>query len=95
LADGSHPFFKTLASAKRPAVIVGAQCLQRADGATILANVQKLSQNVRIQSKCGSDWRVLNILQRVASQVCFTYFIRIEMIYVRRFRIVNSGNRLM
>lgn len=69
LADGSHPFFKTLASAKRPAVIVGAACLQRADGATILANVQKLAQTVRVQSGCGSDWRVLNILQKVASQV--------------------------
>ena len=55
-------------------MIVGSQCLQRADGAAILANVQKLAQAVRVQSKCGQDWRVLNVLQRVASQVSGSFF---------------------
>ena len=50
------------------------------DGATILANVQKLAQTVRVQSGCGSDWRVLNILQKVASQVNFNeLFIQISL----------------
>jgi len=69
LADGTHPFFKTLTSAKRPVVVVGSECLQREDGAAVLANVQKLAQNVRTSIDGGENWRVLNVLHRVASQV--------------------------
>lgn len=69
LADGSHPFAKRLASAKKPAVIIGAEALQRPDAAALLANAQKLAQDVKVKSGCGSNWRVLNVLHRVASQV--------------------------
>ncbi len=78
MADGTHPFYKTLTSAKRPVVVVGSECLQREDGAAILANVQKLSQNVRASLDGAEGWRVLNVLHRVASQVkCKTFRDRI------------------
>lgn len=69
LVDGTHPFSKRLAAAKKPAVIVGTEALQRPDASALMANAQKLAQAVRVKSGCGSDWRVLNVLHRVASQV--------------------------
>jgi len=69
LANGSHSFCKTLNSAKKPMIVVGSSILQRNDGATIHALVSKLAQNTRVASGAGEDWRVLNILQRIASQV--------------------------
>ncbi|XP_061193968.1 NADH-ubiquinone oxidoreductase 75 kDa subunit, mitochondrial-like isoform X1 [Saccostrea echinata] len=69
IADGSHPFCKTLNKAKRPMVIVGSSTLQRKDGAALHAAVSTIAQTARVQSGCGADWRVLNILHRVASQV--------------------------
>lgn len=69
LVDGSHPFSKTLAAAKKPMIVLGAQQLTRPDGAAILAQVQKLAQAVSSKTKVGSDWKVLNILHQVASQV--------------------------
>ena len=69
LADGKHPFSKRLAAAQKPVVIVGSQALQGANGGALLANVQRLAQNVRAQSGCGDSWRVLNVLHRVANQV--------------------------
>ena len=69
LANGSHPFAKKLASAKKPAIIVGSEVLQRPDGAALMANAQKLAHTVKTKSGCGSEWRVLNVLHKVASQV--------------------------
>ncbi len=69
LASGSHPFAQRLASAKNPAIIVGSECLQGAGGAEVFKLVQKLSSDVRAKSSCPDDWRVLNVLHRVASQV--------------------------
>jgi hypothetical protein len=43
--------------------------LHRPDAAAVMANVQKLAQNARVQSGCGSSWRVLNVLHKVAGQV--------------------------
>jgi len=69
LADGTHPFAKRLGSAKKPVVIIGTEALQRPDGAALMANAQKLAQDVKVKSGCGSNWRVLNVLHKVASQV--------------------------
>lgn len=69
LASGKHPFSKVLNSAKNPMIIVGSTALQRADGQAIHNNVTTLAQNTRVSSGCGEDWRVLNVLHRVASQV--------------------------
>ena len=69
LAEGRHAFSKVLNGAARPVIVVGSGLLQRADGAAIYQLTQRIAQNVRVASKVGHDWRVLNVLHRVASQV--------------------------
>jgi NADH dehydrogenase (ubiquinone) Fe-S protein 1 len=69
LADGSHPYCARLAKAKAPVVIVGSEALQRADGASVMRHVQQIANNLRQASECPSEWKVLNVLHRVASQV--------------------------
>nr|XP_022305038.1 NADH-ubiquinone oxidoreductase 75 kDa subunit, mitochondrial-like [Crassostrea virginica] len=69
IADGSHPFCKTLNKAKRPMVVVGSTTLQRKDSVAVHAAVSTIAQTARVQSGCGEEWRVLNVLHRVASQV--------------------------
>jgi len=69
LAEGTHPFSKKLEGAKRPVVVVGSECLQRPDGGAILANVQQLAQKVKVKCGAPAEWKVLNVLHRVASQV--------------------------
>ena len=81
LGDGTHPFAKKLAAAKRPAVIVGSEMLHRPDAAAVMANVQKLAQNARVQSGCGSSWRVLNVLHKVAGQVSLSLLTVIGFFY--------------
>ena len=80
LADGTHPFAKRLASAKKPAVIIGTEALQRPDGAALMANAQKLAQDIKMKSGCGPSWRVLNVIHKVASQVCTTFKKKIHVV---------------
>ncbi|KAG9477189.1 hypothetical protein GDO78_002536 [Eleutherodactylus coqui] len=58
-----------LGQAKKPMIVVGSGALQRKDGAAIHAAVSTLAQNARISSGVPENWKVLNILHRVASQV--------------------------
>merc|ERR1740131_24604 len=58
-----------LAAAKAPVVIVGSEALQRADGGAVMRHTQQIAAKLRASSGCGSDWAVLNVLHRVASQV--------------------------
>ncbi|XP_064613579.1 NADH-ubiquinone oxidoreductase 75 kDa subunit, mitochondrial-like [Liolophura sinensis] len=67
LASGKHPFSKVLNSSQKPMVVVGSSALQREDSAAIHAAVTSIAQNAK--SASGEDWRVLNVLQRFASQV--------------------------
>ena len=61
LANGSHPFAKKLASAKKPAIIVGSEVLQRPDGAalmmgdnsSIVLNCTMLSSVLKKAQCCG------------------------------------------
>ncbi|XP_038576484.1 NADH-ubiquinone oxidoreductase 75 kDa subunit, mitochondrial isoform X2 [Micropterus salmoides] len=69
IASGTHPFSQLLAKAKHPVVVVGSGCLQREDGAAIMAAVSTIAQNARISSGVEETWKVLNVLHRVASQV--------------------------
>jgi len=69
LADGSHPYCERLAAAKNPVVIVGSEALQRGDGGAVMRHVQQLASSLRASSGCAEDWKVLNVLHRVASQV--------------------------
>ncbi|XP_026688533.1 NADH-ubiquinone oxidoreductase 75 kDa subunit, mitochondrial-like isoform X2 [Diaphorina citri] len=43
--------------------------LSRSDGAAVLALVQQLAAKVTCESDVPCDWKVLNILQKAASQV--------------------------
>ncbi|XP_059472269.1 NADH-ubiquinone oxidoreductase 75 kDa subunit, mitochondrial [Neocloeon triangulifer] len=67
LASGQHPFSKRLAAAKHPMVILGSEQLKRDDGAAILSLAQQISHAAA--SGAPAEWKVLNVLQRVASQV--------------------------
>ncbi|XP_066432180.1 NADH-ubiquinone oxidoreductase 75 kDa subunit, mitochondrial [Eleutherodactylus coqui] len=69
IASGKHAFSKVLGQAKKPMIVVGSGALQRKDGAAIHAAVSTLAQNARISSGVPENWKVLNILHRVASQV--------------------------
>ncbi|NWR44279.1 NDUS1 oxidoreductase, partial [Regulus satrapa] len=69
IASGKHAFSKVLDGAKKPMVVVGSAALQRGDGAAIHAAVSTIAQNARAKSGAGADWKVMNILHRVASQV--------------------------
>jgi len=68
IASGSHPFSSRLTEAKAPVVIVGSEALQRTDGGTVMALVQQISNMARAGVD-NQDWKVLNVLHRVASQV--------------------------
>ncbi|KAJ8282161.1 hypothetical protein COCON_G00046800 [Conger conger] len=69
IAAGTHPFCQVLAQAKRPVVVVGSACLQRADGAALHSAVAHIAQTARTSSGVQDSWKVLNVLHRVASQV--------------------------
>uniref|UniRef100_A0A8C2QR70 NADH-ubiquinone oxidoreductase 75 kDa subunit, mitochondrial n=1 Tax=Capra hircus TaxID=9925 RepID=A0A8C2QR70_CAPHI len=66
IASGSHPFSQVLQEAKKPMVVLGSSALQRNDGAAILAAVSNI---IRTSSGVTGDWKVMNILHRIASQV--------------------------
>lgn len=66
LAKGKHPICAALAEAQRPMVMLGSVALQRPDGAALLALAKQMAAQAR---KKDPDWKVLNVLHRVASQV--------------------------
>lgn len=73
IASGRHPFCKELASAQKPLVVVGSTVLQRPDAPAIYAAVSTIANEVAAAaagpgSSASPDWKVLNTLQRVASQ---------------------------
>uniref|UniRef100_A0A3B3WNQ5 NADH-ubiquinone oxidoreductase 75 kDa subunit, mitochondrial n=3 Tax=Poecilia mexicana TaxID=48701 RepID=A0A3B3WNQ5_9TELE len=69
ISSGTHPFSQVLAQAKRPIVVVGSSCLQREDGAAIMAAVSTIARNAGVSSGLQGTWKILNVLHRVASQV--------------------------
>ncbi|XP_047457213.1 NADH-ubiquinone oxidoreductase 75 kDa subunit, mitochondrial-like [Mugil cephalus] len=69
IASGTHPFSQVLAKAKHPVIVVGSSCLQRDDGAVIMATLSTIAHNARVSSGVQDTWKVLNVLHRVASQV--------------------------
>jgi len=69
LANGTHPYCERLKAAKRPCVIVGSEALQRGDNSALLRSSQQIASSLRASSGCEGDWKVLNVLHRVASQV--------------------------
>ncbi|XP_026563577.1 NADH-ubiquinone oxidoreductase 75 kDa subunit, mitochondrial isoform X1 [Pseudonaja textilis] len=69
IASEKHPFSKVLNQAKKPMVVVGSAALQRDDGAAIHSAISIIAQNIRTKSGVDIDWKIMNILHRVASQV--------------------------
>lgn len=63
VCNGSHAFSKVLEAAKKPAIIVGAELLERADGAGIHATIHSYAKKL---SK--PNWNAFNVLQTNASQ---------------------------
>ncbi|XP_017782760.1 PREDICTED: NADH-ubiquinone oxidoreductase 75 kDa subunit, mitochondrial [Nicrophorus vespilloides] len=68
IASGSHPLAAKLKKAKKPLIIVGADAMARADGGAIRTAAMKLSQELQSNIVDG-EWKVLNILHKVAGQV--------------------------
>lgn len=50
--------------------MVGSGCLQREDGAAIMAAVSTIAQNARVSSQVEESWKVLNVLHRLKSVSC-------------------------
>ncbi len=66
LLDGSHPFAKTLASAKKPMIIVGQGALVHLDGAAVLAACWKLAEQTGMLTP---EWHGFNVLHTAAGRV--------------------------
>lgn len=59
-----YSLLQVLAKAKHPAIVVGSGCLQREDGAAIMAAVSTIAHNARVSSGVEETWKVLNVLHR-------------------------------
>lgn len=80
IVSGQHEFTKKLKAAKKPLIIVGSETLERQDGGAILSAVQSLAAGTSCEDK---EWKVLNILHKVASQVtAFTFFVRFHILQI-------------
>jgi NADH-quinone oxidoreductase subunit G len=66
IADGKHPFAKTLEKAKQPMLIVGTGALARSDGAAVLAAARKIAEGTGMVS---DSWNGFNVLHTAASRV--------------------------
>ncbi len=66
LLDGSHPFAKVLAAAKKPMLVLGQGALARPDGLSVLAAAWKLAGVV---GALLPDWHGFNVLHTAAARV--------------------------
>ncbi|KAL9966387.1 hypothetical protein ACROYT_G024449 [Oculina patagonica] len=69
IVSGKHAFSKVLANAERPMILVGNTILQGHEGAVVHQVVADMSHKLKSSKKVEKDWKVLNVLHRVASQV--------------------------
>ncbi|MBM3952501.1 MAG: NADH-quinone oxidoreductase subunit G [Rhodospirillales bacterium] len=68
LADGKHPFAKTLAAAKAPMLVLGQGALARSDGSAILALARQIAEkNGLVKPEAG--WNGFNVLHTAAARV--------------------------
>ena len=66
IADGSHPFLKTLEGKAKPMLIVGQAALARPDGAAVLALAAKAALKM---GAVTPDWSGFNVLHTAAARV--------------------------
>ncbi|EDW62374.2 uncharacterized protein Dvir_GJ16774 [Drosophila virilis] len=64
VCSGSHAFSKVLEGAKKPAIIIGVDVLERPDGAAIHATISEYCQKLK-----KPDWNPFNVLHNSAAQV--------------------------
>ena len=69
LTSGKDKFATKLLKAKRPIIVLGTGCLQRKDGQQILDFVRTMCAKLRAAGSVSSDWQLLSVMHRVASQV--------------------------
>ncbi|KAL3984932.1 NADH dehydrogenase (quinone) G subunit [Acanthocheilonema viteae] len=67
IINGKTEFAKRLQKAKRPMIVIGSGALQGKHGAALLGKIQLFAEKLR--SKTGKTVKIVNILQRHASQV--------------------------
>ncbi|KAI9118583.1 hypothetical protein K1719_010915 [Acacia pycnantha] len=65
IAEGRHPFSKTLSNAKNPCIIVGGGVLERKDKDAVFAAVEAIAKNGNV---IRPDWNGLNVLLLHAAQ---------------------------
>lgn len=65
IAEGRHPFSKTISSAKNPVIIVGAGIFERKDQDAIFAAVETIAKQGNV---VRPDWNGLNVLLLHAAQ---------------------------
>jgi len=68
LADGKHPFAKTLAAAKAPMLVLGPGALARPDGGAILAAARAIAEKNGLV-KPDAGWNGFNVLHTAAARV--------------------------
>ncbi|MGA9603017.1 MAG: NADH-quinone oxidoreductase subunit NuoG, partial [Methyloceanibacter sp.] len=68
IADGTHPFLKTLEGAERPMLILGQGALACPDGAAILALAAKAAETMGA-IKPALSWNGFNVLHTAAARV--------------------------
>jgi len=69
IANGTHPYCEVLLNAKKPIIIVGSKPLNSTDGDAVHMLCASISNIIKSQDIVDKDWKVLNILHKVASQV--------------------------
>ncbi len=68
ILDGSHPFSKLLAEAKKPMIVVGSSVIENAkDSEYLLSKVSELSEKFK-NTLFQDGWNGVNVLQRAASR---------------------------
>ncbi|RCH85649.1 NADH dehydrogenase (ubiquinone) 78K chain precursor, 5-prime end [Rhizopus azygosporus] len=68
ILDGSHPFAKRLAEAKKPMIVVGSSVIENAkDSEYLLSKVSELADKFK-NTLFQDGWNGMNVLQRAASR---------------------------
>lgn len=66
---GTHPYAETLKNAEKPIIIVGTSALQGPSAPGILKAVTALAEKLQKKDENGEEWKVFNVLHKLASQV--------------------------
>lgn len=68
IAAGTHPFSARLAKAKLPMILVGANTLEREDGAAVLETLKTIANKHNVVSE-ASSWNGFNVLHKEIGRI--------------------------